>query len=412
MSLYFLFARQNVRIMKKNVCCNKKENLLTLIICFLLFISISILVPAGALSPSTDIECSANYYADIIESAGNDVLLPFIVQPKKNSDNPISTKLEFFRLYGSYGENNITFVGAVNTMKDNKITSLDLDCNKNYSFIFYDNEEINSIENEGKWRHAYYPLLLMFKDYVVQGKNQQSIYISNSDADILLEKSNLEKNAINYKSLLGKMITIKYNESIIESYISNIYLETNYFFTEIYRTLGNFFVCANDYSKDFTYQSVYFLNKYSYQNKHLLKHIASQYDENKFDFFVHFPNQVNNITLDESKLEFLFSKKKPLASIILITFSSVLLCLGLFLILKNKWLFENKICIVLLIVSIFLPYLISKSIYLITRNIYFFCELTSNLNCLFIIVIILLCICFFIVTKMDKNEKNLENIEK
>ena len=133
-------------------------------IIIILFVALCLLVPAGAIHPNTPIEDAGNYFAEVVKNhTSSGIYASLIVQPNDPKIELEKTDVEFYKLYGSFGEDYANYVGALNADKNNNVHFLELENNINYSFIYFDENHTKNVEYEDNWKHEYYPIQLMFE---------------------------------------------------------------------------------------------------------------------------------------------------------------------------------------------------------------------------------------------------------
>lgn len=292
--------------MKKRFCLKKIIECLKrmfvgrqLLASALLFASLLFIFPSGALLNSTRFEQYALTASNIAkDNTLNKDYLSLQITSNESQRMPTGF-FEAHELNGIFRGDNFNFSTTVNCDKKQAIAIPELSDEINFS-ILYANTFSNRVYND-HYRHEYYPLELMFKgDHSVDKDDYSFCYISSSQADIILEKMSLEKNANNYEKLIKTKIDIKYEEMICQYSIANIYLETNSFYDGLKSTMGDFVVTYSKHPESFKQAYNYYLNIYPFQNTFFLKRIASLYNNNDYSIEINTYNLVNSF--DESKI--------------------------------------------------------------------------------------------------------------
>lgn len=367
----------------------------TFLSCFILFFSLCLLIPAGALNSETDLENASYYYADVAKNHTiGGTYMSFIVEPKTSEDKLISTETEFRNLYGSFRESKVNFAGMINADKKNEILFPEVENDQNYSFLYVERAGFSNVEYQNAWKHEYYPIQLMFKGLHNSKGSYSFFYISQSDADILLDNEGLEKNIENYQSLLGRKTTIKFNGVDYIFTIADIYLETNYFYDALHEVAGKFFLGYNKFPNEFKKQAVFFLREYYYQNFYYLKYVKNNYKNSNFDFSIGKYNIKDNFVVDSTITNDIFSSKSQVLSVLFLVISVIFFLSSILLLFTDFECLRKIFIYVFILISMFLPYLIFKIIFVKTKNVYIFSSFTFNIYLIYLIVELITLCCF------------------
>lgn len=375
----------------------------TFLIVGVLFFSFSCLFPAGGFNKLTENEYLAEYASNIVNDHTKSKEYASLIVESKDSNKyqPLPTEIEFHNLFGVFGENKANYVGAVNADKRHSIFFKDILEDVNLSFIYIQNAGFNNVEYNGAWKHEYYPLQLMFKGKHFFEDAFSFLYISQSQADLFLNKLGLEKNESNYESLIGTKIVILFDNIEYVWAIANIYLETNYFYDAIYDVMGNFVFGYNKYPNGINKQALYFLREHNFQNKYYFTYVKSQYPMENYSYKIGTYNIFDNFEVNNDLLI-----KAPFVnntvSCLLFAFSIigiVLSCVFMYLVRYPK----KIINIFPLLAGLLVPYLIFYLIYFIKHNIFVF----SYLSLSFYIILVLLVSSFFLIVFILNRRKRM-----
>ncbi|MDD4110548.1 MAG: hypothetical protein PHS54_03230 [Clostridia bacterium] len=362
--------------------------------------SLLLLIPAGDLSSDTKKEYYANQLAEVVKNQTNDgECLSLYVESFDEAENPLySSVSEFNSLYGIFNENRTTFAGMINSNKSSQIIIDDIDTNQNLSILY---TEFNSnVEYNNHYKHEYYPIELMFKGDFNYSGAYSFVYISQSQADILLEKQGkLDEHIVSdYESLISSHINISFNDVTYVYSIADIYLEENYYYETIQNVFGNFVISSNTYPQGFNKQACYFFNTFSFQNEYFMDYINKNYDETNYSLNVCEHNIRNEFTNENELLNFFYNRNVNIVgnffSIMLFVFSLLILLVSIYL-LKIYGIYKKKKNIILGTVFLFSPYLIFKLIYSIFDNVFIFPSLSMLIYLFFIVLFIAFYFAFF-----------------
>lgn len=330
--------------------------------CFIMLCAFVIPFIAGSFSGDAKKEELSSYITERVkDSTQSKSLMAISVSPTEKSGLLPDDEKEFHALYGVFKQENITYASGFNAQKNKVITIPQLNDNKNYS-IFYNSKD-STVIYDGHYKHWYYPIEYMFEAKRLYDISRYMIYLTQSQADKLLETKGVVRNQDGkysepeYSSLIKQLIIVNIDGQDIDCVIGNIIYEQNYYYNGLKETLGDFIACAYYCPGNLERESFYFFNRYSYQNSYFMNYVTKVYNNKQYDVNLIKNNIIKQFEYDTItsfyKTEF---KSNNLAYILLIVLSLVLLSFVVFLNfikcreLHSKYIFLN--C-----VSIFLPYL-------------------------------------------------------
>ena len=371
----------------------KGLNLKKYILIVIAFICVCLFYPAGAIHSVTKIEKTSNYISSVSIDKGK-VDVPVIVENKKEGRklSLIDTASEFRYLYGVFGGGNKAyFASTVNADKKNSILCHKFGNNVNYSFLYAESGFSNKKQSDGDYyRHEFYPIKLMFRgEHRSLSGSFSFLYISKSQADMLLADYNLEQTKENYQSLLGTGLTLSMNGKDYLWLIEDIYLETGTYFNDLQKTIGDFFVGYREYPEGFKKQSTYFLNDSEYENKFFLEHIKTSYS--KDDIILKFQDD----RLNNDVLQTIYDENESVLSIIM--FSVSLLCLAIVLVICSVRNYFSHLSYSLFFAGgLLFPWLIFRIIKIIFKNTNLFSTVSNSVFLIFFIVAEVFIVSFYV----------------
>lgn len=371
------------RIVKK-ILVDKRINILTILL--LVFSSLLVIFPAGALHPSTAIENTSEYLADVASNhTQNGKYVAMMVEPKDGSEKKINNPYtEFHYLYGIFREGMATYAGTANSDKSHSIKFKDInDDSVNFSFLNVDSgfetqKYYKDTDGNMVYKQEFYPLELMFYSNHPKVPGTHSfLYLSQSRANCLLNKKGLEHTRENYQSLLNTLITLEFDGVEYKYAIDNIYFERNYFYNALNEVMGEFFLGgAGYYPGGIKRQGVFFLRNYAYQNKYYIKYATSLYSEEDFLYKVLNYNFHQDFKVDDSKVV-LFSYGSAAGAILLLGLSIVMILCALVLMLFGSYQFTIA-NISLVVGALLIPYSVFWTIHLFTKSAILFSTFSIN----------------------------------
>lgn len=364
----------------KSAKFNKVSEKLRIFVAFsFLFVSLVVAILGGALDSSILYQDGADYIAKTVDS---DLVegdyLSLVLESSDESEYPMPTSYnEFVATYGTFKERKAYYASTVNADKKHAITLNEIPNCPNLS-VLYANVHSNK-EYNGHYKQEYYPTELMFEGNHDRTGATSFLYVSQSQADIILkgrgvvagEEGYTEEQ---YESLLGTHTTIAFDGEELIYNIGNVYLEQNYYYEALTSVMGNFICSHVRFPNGFEKQSLYFLNDYEFQNEYYMKRINEVFSSEHYSARVN----LNNVTgdIDQSRATSFFYNHtyddgKTAGHIVLIVLACLSALISLFL--CWRWLIAPKAINILIMVPFALsPYLILKLIYLISGNTYIF----------------------------------------
>ena len=400
--------KNRLKLTFNNLFYNKKTNIIT-ILC-LVFCSMFMLFPAGAMHSSTIIENTSEYIANVAENhTKSGKYLGLLIEPSKDDKKVNNPYYEFHSLYAIFREGMATYAGVANADRTHSVTITDIGDGINYSFLSVDTgfgvkEYYRNDEGEMVYKQEFYPLELMFySNHPMIIGSYSFIYISQSKADALLDKNGLEHTRINYQSLLNTLVNVNIDGVEYKFAIDNIYLEHNYFYEALHEVIGDFILGGQKYPNNIKRQGLFFLRNYFFQNKYFIEYATTLYSASDFSFSLLERNLVDNYNIDYSKVVFTINNKNVISTIFLI-FSILLLLVSLCLICFG--IYEFNIYHHLLTGGVLLgPYFIFWFIHLISKNAIWFSSfaVSSELWVALAFIIIYLFLLFYKKGKQPNN---------
>lgn len=360
----------------------------TLLSSIVLFSSFLICFPVCGLNSSANIEDSAAYYSEVVlHQTQNKTYLPLIAECKDNNVQCPDTEYEFYNLYGSFRESKSVFAATANADKSHsvifdEINNVDI----NYSFLFVERAGFSNQRYKGAWKHEFYPLQLEFRgNHDVSRDFYSFVYISESDADLLL-KNPIYHDCKKHEDLLGKSVTLTIDGVKNVWMISNIYLQTNYFYDSLTDVMGNFFLTYNKFPETVNKQSLFFLREHSFQNQFYLNYAKQYYSREDYFFKIGSFNLNNGFKINEHKLEQVFLQKNEIPFYLLYCLQISVFIFSLFLVYRFK---IHRYPISLLAIFVFssLPYFIFKVAFFLSHSTILFTSLATETNMFQILVL-------------------------
>ena len=366
-----------------------KHSIINMVLVFLAF---SLVFVSGFFSDDINLEKSADYVTQLAnDSRGN--LLGVSVESKTKSI-PSDAHSEFHNVYGLFSERIIYYSMVANPTKDEIIEIKDIGTSS-LSVLYFG--PIGTVEYDGHYKHYIYPIELMFQDQRFWEINPYSIYISKSQANLLLNKrgyNSAEYSSEEYKSLVGTEIILTVNNEEKNYIIQNVYYETNYYYDGLNDVVGDFVIISYYLHGDIKFRNIYYMGKYESHNKYLLNYIQKNFSKDEYVLGV----VGNNLeySVDE-KIAFSFfqdnNSVKSFLSVFILIISFAILVIVLFFKRKKRGNEEKThislIEYTLLVLSALVPYFISKFLYFLTGNISFFTDFSAKINVVFLLLFFL-----------------------
>lgn len=398
-----------------------KKNLKLLIARLLLsFTGLSLVFLSGSLNKDTKFERIAEYSSQIVKTntISKDYFGMYFDASNKSGDY-YARELE--NLFDVFKTGVVTYTSSMNTNKEHNI-NIENDYDKNYSLVFVGaTGSIESIDEKNgivSYRHNKYNFDTLFKDPVYNGTDYDKnhapvVYISISQANKILESQNILKEEGNkysneqYKSLIQKDLTLEIDGDPCTYLIWNIFDENGFYPKGIASVLGDFFLTSyyqppnHDLRQE--HKSVYFFNEYSYYNQYLMRYLNERYSEESLN-----PSIVKNNMIGDVDYNYLLSffKNESISSgqwafVLLLIVSACMLGVSLFLTFKFE---RDSILYKIAVAStLFLPYLLFKIVYIVSKDIMFFSQPSCKWNVAFMVAYFVL---YFINVSVRKKKKN------
>ena len=362
----------------RKICESKKYG--KLFILPFVFLSMILLFLAGVTNSSAKNEQTAEYISEVVlNHTVSKQYLGLAVESKDIEKKQVNDSVAEFRLlYGIFKETNASYISSINADKSHTIYFKNIDDDTNYSFLNNDHG-FSTPEYKGHYKTEVYPLELMFVGTHLYGEEREElpeskiytnfIYISQTHADKLLEKDGLEPNEENYRNLLGRYVNLEIDGVDYYFWIEDIYLETNYFYDAVTEIMGGFFMCGG-HPRSLAKQAVFFLKKYSFQNKYYLEYSTTSYSTKDYKYTLLTHNIVDGFELDSSKI-FINSNANDFGSIVLLALAIIILISLLTTIFFTKYRY-TVIDHIEIAAVLFAPYIVFWLIHLVTNNILLF----------------------------------------
>ena len=395
---------------------NKRANLLSVLV--LIFVSLLIIFPIGALHSSSVVENTSEYLADVAENhTTNGKYAAMMVEPNDETDKKINNPYyEFHYLYGIFREGLATYAGSVNADKNHSIKLKEIDDDINFSFLNVDSGfgvKEYYVDDDGNmiYKQEFYPLELMFySNHPILPGSFSFFYISQRRADSILEKRGLPHSTReDYSKLLNTLTTVEFDGVQYQYTIDNIYLEQNYFYEALNEVMGEFFLGGHRYPNSIKRQGIFFLRNYAYQNKYYIQYSTGLYPLKDFDYQILDHNFKENFTIDDSKLVYASKINLDVLVVFLIIFAITLLIAAAALILFGRFEFSilNHICIAC---AVFVPYLLFWIIYAITKSTIIFSNFSTTYEMWCVVAFIAIYLIIMLFKKQKKEKEMLWNL--
>ncbi len=368
----------------------KKNKVLSSIVFALALCNVFI---AGSFYSETKIEYVAQYASNIVKQSKKDYHYCCLTIGKTETSGALlDSDSEFHNLYGTFKQQNITFASSINPNKNRDIFIKDISDNLSMLYI----GPVGTIEYKGHYKHYVSPIEVMFPDERNYDISRYVAYISQTHADKLLELKGIQRNSENffsendYLSLIKTIIPFEIDGESYDFVIQNIYYQTNYYYEGLNDVMGDFVMVSYYLPLDLRNEqrNMYFLNRYTYENKFFLKHINDGYSSKKYDI------KVNTFNLEkpfneEKLLDFYYSKDLysfDWLSLLLFIISGVLLVFSIGL-LFSRFAEETKKCFYIIpLFALLIPYCAFGFSFLLSGNIIFFSDVSTKTNAIFILL--------------------------
>lgn len=389
-----------------------------------ILLSLTISLLAGLVSNDTKKEKSADYVANVVKNntVSSNYLGVTVQKLQENSNfSAQDNEAEFRRLYGVFRQERATFAAGYNLDKEYSISVGCFDSDENQSIMYVGQSLSDPYENG--YKHNPYPYVFMFPLVRDESVWQNCLSISKSKATQMLlklfpEKKESEFVDADYKEyVVGKktIITISSpdsSETHTEEYtIQNIYYEQDYYYDCINEVVGEFVIFSEYFRPKYSdnkyvpSQRMYFFTDFAYQTKYFMDYLNECYASGEYRIDVVTRNIIKGTIDKETVLQFRdlnTLKKTSVFETLFIIFAIALAFVSVALFIVSE-IHTNKLSVMLCLVATFVPYLIFKIIYLITKNIVLFSITSTRINGILMIVyiaaIIFVCVFEFTIKK-------------
>ena len=397
----------------------KKNRFISLL---LIALSLPLVYIFGSFLSNTHFEKIAEYATNVVlNHTENKKYCAITVEASSDSGSIVDSDSEFHQLYGVFRQQKITFASGMNVDKKRDISFGNL-ISDNLSILYVG--PVGTIEYNGHYKHYTSPIEVMFADERNYDINKYVVYISQSHADKILDLDyNYQRNENNeyspddYYSLLKKNIPIFINGNEHQVLIQNIYYQSNYYYEGLNEVMGDFVISSYYFPENLRseQQNIYFLSEYTYQNKFFMSYINSVYASKKFTVKLNHFNIVGDID-DAYLMSFYYSNeiyRYDWLAIFVFVLSGVLLLGSVsLLIYQNRTLAKNNVLWTISnLFFLFIPYLVFKIIYLITKDVSFLSADSGKITIWYIVSYLLVLTVGSIVFKNKMNLKVSHNEE-
>lgn len=385
----------------------------------LLTISLVTVILSGGLNSTMFYEVRSEYISQAIRSDSvKGDHLSFIVESKDEEEHPMKTSsTEFRNTSGTFGDDGTYYASTVNADKTHSIHFKEIDDEANIS-VLYANVNSNSVYGD-HYKHEYYPIELMFRGNHNSYGYYSFCYISQSQADKLLEVRGETKGeggtytSEQYESLIATGTTIELDGTEYSYYISNIYYQTDYYYEALSSTMGEFIMSYLNYPDSFKKQAVYFMNANSFENRYFMEYINEQYSRDHYEVRLNTYNVIDP-SVDVAYANSFFNDS-PSNTVLKTIILSLLVLFAILLDVISIWLiwqwdiFGKKLNLLILIPFAISPYFLFKYLSLGLGNIYLFSSSGSIFNALFLLGYLISC---FMVVAIKHEKKQIEKKEE
>lgn len=364
-----------------------KFNFKNLISALLVFFSLSSIFVGSYFSDDAKQERIADYASQVAKNQSDGDIFALTVENTKQPQGLLPVDHELYSLYGIFKQEKITFASTINSSKEHTIY-LEDNFDTNLSILYVGPVGSNAYHNH--FKHYVFPVELMFEDVPSKAYKTSNYisYISKTQATQILNKRNgivdsdHEYSDEEYRSLLYQPVSFTIDGQESEKFsVINIYLEENYYCKGLNSVMGDFIISS--YYLPFglrnDQKSLYFMSKYSYQNRYFMNYINQVYSGDEYKVSINYYNIIGNIDADLITSFHNREKSDYTASLILLSISATLFLslIIFFLIIKGS---TN---LGILSFTYFGTYLIFLFMYLISKNVCWFSFLGCKLFVLF-----------------------------
>lgn len=262
----------------------------------------------------------------------------------------------------------------------------------------------NSRNDDETYRHEYLPIDLMFRGV---HDERLFVYLTMTDANLLMQKRGLPILSQSYESIIGTPIELMVGSNSYEAYIANIILESGTSFKDFSNLLHNFSLISNNLPDELARQECYVFNKYENINRFKINYLEKRYDSKKCRIAFLDPDHLDEEQINKYSygLNWGFENNKPLYFLIIL--SVILFLLSCYILWKTKsQIYWKKI--MLLICFLVFPYIF---LLLFTKvfNIYLFFNLAMLFYAIYFVVLVFMLIVFLIGRKYASANSKIQS---
>ena len=396
--------------MKKNRFIKCVPLIIEILSIFLVFLS-------GSIYSDSKEEKISDYAASVALKQSSGEIFSINVGNSNNCNKLLPVNQELYNLYGIFKQEKITFASSINSTKQDHIITIEDQEGINLSILYVGATGSDKyIYGHKRFKHHVFPVELMFEDDRSKASevSEYICYVSKSQATRLLNKNNGypddydEYSNDDYESLLYTSLDISIDENKQSFSIINIYFEDNYYCSGLNHVMGDFIMCSYYIPLNLRSEqkSMYFMSKYSYQNRYFMKYINKVYSS---DGFVTSVNSYNITGEFNEKLLISFykmPKTDDALSFIIACLSAAISLFGMFLIYK----FKMKYVLLYMTCSYLVSFIVFRIAFAISKEVLWF----SSFSCrAFVLFYLLVFVLFFIVKLFNrKNKKTIRTSGK
>ena len=367
-------------------------------------LGLTVVFLSGSMHENTHFERIAEYSSQVVKTSTFDKRYCAISfdAPNKPGDYYAS---ELQNLFDVFRSGVVTYASGMNVHKEQNIR-LKGCSDDNLSLFFVG--AIGSIEIKDDdekiigWRHYKYNIETMFNDPQYNGteydkKHVPVIYLSQQQADKILELRGVVKEGTNYspqqyRSLIQTDVTLKIEGDDCTYSIWNIFYNKDFYCEGLADILGEYALTSYyqpvNHDLRQIHKSIYYFNEYSYYNQYLMRYLNERFSDGE----VH-PYVIRNNLVKEIDYDFLLSfyhnetiSAKHWIYTVLMILAICFIAVSVFILFASNR--DDMLISLVTIVSLFIPYLIFKLIFVITNDVLFFSQPVCKLYVLFVVLYI------------------------
>ena len=381
-------------------------------------LSVSSIFLSGFYSGDAKFERIADYASFVAENQCNGGLFSISVENTKNKGSLLPPDNELYNLYGIFKQEKITFASTINASKKEHTILLRDGTSTNLSFLYLG--PTGTIEYKGHYKHYVFPVEMMFKDN--QSKAYEAskyvCYLSKSQAIRILDRQNgLSSTGVSnyshqdFEKLLYTPITIDIDgDNRFTFSIINIYFEDNYYCSGLTSVMGEYIMCSYYLPLDLRQdqKSLYFMSKYSYQNRYFMNYINQVYPGEEYSVSVNSLNIKGNYDDDLiTSFRFVETENETMSYI----FISLFVLFSVFFV-YTYVISKGKINLFLILLGVFCPYYVFKIIKTSSNNVAWFSLFSTRTFLIYVIAVLLFLILYKTVCFSMNKRTNLFQFRK